>query len=232
MKTKSITNTFLFLLLSIFAGCVHLRDGLPQEVVVMSYPSGAEVIINGEAYGKTPLVTNLPRKLTHEVRIEKTGYNSAVKYFTPVPNSKSENFIKFGLSRDLGHYVDLEPQKMEEELESDLVPASKGTQPFKSMAESALKADAKLEAGEMSPEEHKIVIEQIVGFFEEKKAEPIQNAVELVAEPVAEQPENALFDQMAKEALEADRRLEAGEISPEEHKALIEAILQSFEEQI
>lgn len=163
---------FLFLVASLFttfsfSGCVYLRDGIPQEVFVISLPAEADVFINGESVGTTPLSVDLPRKIVHEVRLEKEGYNTAVKYFTPVPNSKSENFIKFGLSRDLGHYVDLTPSQMKEELESDLVPGSIGSDPFDRMAKRAFEADRRYEAGEITAEEHKRIIEQIIEFFED-----------------------------------------------------------------
>lgn len=140
--------------------------GVPQEVVVLSFPTEASVYINGEAQGITPIVLKLPRKVTHEVRLEKRGYNSAVKYFAPVPNEKSENFIRFGLSEDLGYYVDLEPGTLQAELKSGLVPNSTGADPFEKMAKQALEADRQLEAGEISPLEHKVIIEQILEFFE------------------------------------------------------------------
>ena len=148
------------------SGCTALEEGLPQDVVVMSFPSEASVYVNGEARGITPMTLQLPRKLVHEVRLEKNGYNPAVKYFTPVANADAENFIRFGLSEDLGKYVDLEPGTLKTEMKSELVPSSLGADPFERMAEQALKADAQLEAGEITPVEHKMIIEQILAYFE------------------------------------------------------------------
>ncbi|PXA03188.1 hypothetical protein DDZ13_13265 [Coraliomargarita sinensis] len=149
-----------------FSGCEHMRTGVPQEVVILSFPTEASVYINGEAAGITPMTLELPRKMNHEIRLEKLGYNPAVKYFTPVPNEKSKNFVRFGLQEDLGYYVDLEPGKMKAKMRSELVPSSTGADPFEKMAIQALKADAKLEAGEITPLEHKYIIEQIIEFFE------------------------------------------------------------------
>jgi len=151
---------------SFFTACEHMRSGVPQEVVILSFPTEASVYIDGVATGITPMTIALPRKVNHEIRLEKMGYNPAVKYFTPVPNEKSRNFIRFGLKEDLGYYVDLEPGKMRAEMKSDLVPGSLGADPFEKMAIQALKADARLEAGEITPLEHKIIIEQILEFFE------------------------------------------------------------------
>ena len=106
--------------------------------------------------------------MSHEIRLEKQGYNSAVKYFTPVPNEASENYVRFGLSRDLGYYVDLEPRVMQAKMQSGLVPHSTGSDPFARMTQQALEADRQLEAGEITPLEHKYIIEQIIAFFEQQ----------------------------------------------------------------
>jgi len=164
---KNILPLALALLAASFiSGCELLRTGVPQDVVILSFPTQSEVFIDGESAGLTPLSMALPRKANYEVRLEKEGYNPAVKYFTPVPNEKSGNFVRFGLSRDLGYYVDLEPRKMKAKMKSELVPNSLGSDPFEKMAIQALKADDKLAAGEITPLEHKVIIEQIIEFFE------------------------------------------------------------------
>ena len=149
------------------SGCAYFEKGVPQEVTIVSFPNECSVYINGSAIGITPLVTKLPRKIVHEVRLEKLGYNQAVKYFTPVPNEKSKNFIRFGLSEALGYYVDLKPETLDADMKSDLVPSSIGSDPFEKMAIQALEADRRLEDGEISAAEHKYIIEQIISFFEE-----------------------------------------------------------------
>jgi hypothetical protein len=149
-----------------FSACASLEKGTPQEVVIASFPTEASVYIDGKATGITPLTVSLPRKVSHEIRLEKEGFNPAVKYFTPVPNERSENFVRFGLSQDLGYYHDLEPAVMEAKMKSNLVPNSTGADPFERMAQQALEADQQLEAGEITPLEHKYIIEQIITFFE------------------------------------------------------------------
>lgn len=162
---------FLFTLASatwvlLFAGCASFDKGVPQEVVVLSFPTHASLYVNGDAVGITPMKLNLPRKTTHEIRLEKQGYNPAVKYFTPVPNEKGTALIRFGLMEDLGYYYDLSPKTMRSKLQSGLVPTSTGADPFERMARQALEADRQLEAGEITPIEHKVIIEQIISFFE------------------------------------------------------------------
>lgn len=150
----------------LFSACASFEKGAPQEVVILSFPTEASVYINGNATGITPITLDLPRKVTHEIRLEKQGFNSAVKYFTPVANDKSQNFVRFGLAQDMGYYHDLEPGVMKAEMDSNLVPHSTGADPFERMAQQALQADQQLEAGKITPLEHKYIIEQIIAFFE------------------------------------------------------------------
>ena len=202
----------------LFPGCTSFEEGtfegLPQKVIILSFPTEASVYINGVATGITPMEIKLARKLTHEVRLEKKGYNPAVKYFSPVPNEKADNFIRFGLERDLGFYVDLEPGTMETEMISGLVPVSTGADPFKRFAQRALAADEKLESNEITPMEHKVIIEQIIKFF----LDPTSTG----SDP---------FERMAQRALAADEKLESGEITPMEHKVIIEQIINFFHHQ-
>lgn len=155
-------------LLLLLGACASLDKGMPQQVVILSFPTEASTYINGEAAGVTPLVVDLPRKVNHEIRLEKAGFNSAVKYITPVPNHRSQHLVHFGLARDLGYYHDLEPGVMEAKMVSNLVPYSVGANPFERMAQQALEADRLLESGMITPLEHKYIIEQIIDFFESK----------------------------------------------------------------
>lgn len=167
MKSPFLSLAFVFIA-TLISGCANMEKGAPQEVSIVSFPTAASVYVNGEAVGITPLKMSLPRKVTHEVRLEKNGYNSTVKYITPVPNEASKNFIRFGLADDMGRYVDLTPGTLKAELKSELVPSSIGNDPFERMAKQALEADRRLESGEISAQEHKFIIEQIIEFFEQQ----------------------------------------------------------------
>ena len=169
MKIPSFITFALISLSSLLLfGCASFERGVPQNVIILSFPTEASVYVNGDAVGITPMEMSLPRKLTYEIRLEKNGFNAAVKYFAPVPNDDAHNFIRFGLKEDLGYYVDLEPGTMKADMKSELVPSSKGADPFERMAKQALEADRRLEAGEITPLDHKYVVEQIIEFFESK----------------------------------------------------------------
>ena len=169
MKIPSFITFALISLSSLLLfGCASFERGVPQKVIVISFPTEASVYVNGDAVGITPMELSLPRKLTYEIRLEKHGFNAAVKYFAPVPNDDAHNFIRFGLKEDLGYYVDLEPGTMKADMKSELVPNSTGADPFERMAKQALEADRRLEAGEITQLDHRYIVEQIIKFFESK----------------------------------------------------------------
>jgi hypothetical protein len=74
---KSFISLMLVVcILCSFPGCVTVATGggEDQAVRVSSTPKGADVFINDELVGKTPMSIRLPRKDDHHVRIEKVGY--------------------------------------------------------------------------------------------------------------------------------------------------------------
>ena len=96
-----IALALIGLSLPLLFGCASFERGVPQKVIILSFPTEASVYVNGDAVGITPIEMSLPRKLVHEIRLEKHGFNVAVKYFAPVPNDDAHNFIRFGLKEDL-----------------------------------------------------------------------------------------------------------------------------------
>ena len=78
---RSLRYTILAILASLFfTACASFEKGKPQEVVILSFPTEASVYIDGLPAGITPITLDLSRKVSHEIRLEKKGFNSAVKY--------------------------------------------------------------------------------------------------------------------------------------------------------
>ena len=76
-----ITLALIGLSFPLLFGCASFERGVPQNVIILSFPTEASVYVNGDAVGITPMEMSLPRKLVHEIRLEKNGFNTAVKYF-------------------------------------------------------------------------------------------------------------------------------------------------------
>lgn len=54
--------------------CASIMQGTTQQVGIGSSPTGARVLVNGQALGTTPVNLDLARKEKHLVRIELDGY--------------------------------------------------------------------------------------------------------------------------------------------------------------
>ncbi len=151
------------------SGCGSLKEdfakGVDQPVEISSFPEGADVTINNQVRGTTPLTVRLPRKVTHEVKVSAPGYQTQVMYLAPQPNERSDNAVKVGLMEDLGYYVDLSPGIMEARLKHRLVPRSPGADPFVELARKVTELDTLLEQGEIDPIEHHMISDQLVRFY-------------------------------------------------------------------
>lgn len=87
-----MTSTRLILRVLIFtcgvfnAGCATMLNGRHQDVLVLSEPSGAAILLNGKAVGSTPTSVRMRRRGAAVLEIGKAGYTSAN---VPVGNSAS-----------------------------------------------------------------------------------------------------------------------------------------------
>jgi len=73
-------NTALLLSLPLMSallspGCATLTSRTSQQIPVTSQPPGAQIIVDGQDIGHTPLALGLRKKAPHLVRIEQEGYN-------------------------------------------------------------------------------------------------------------------------------------------------------------
>jgi len=100
---------FVFLLVLVLAlaqvGCATIVCGGSQKIAVESVPQGAHVAIDDQMVGETPLVTEVSRNRTHEIRIRKEGYDeeSRVTY-------KGNNYMLLGnilIGGLIGYAIDL-----------------------------------------------------------------------------------------------------------------------------
>lgn len=146
-------------------GCSTFDKGASQEVTILSFPAGADVTIGGENVGKTPLDISLRRKIPHEVRLSLNGYREAKRTLMPVVNEKGKAFVQFGLAKEAGYYNDLTPNPLEVNLLPDVLPTSRGPDPFAEMAAAILLLDEMRENGELSPTEHKYRTQRVIEFY-------------------------------------------------------------------
>lgn len=115
--------------------------------------------------GFTPVEIELHRKMSHQIEVVKEGYRSESVLVGPVANDKADNFVKFGLMDEAGYYADLSPNPISVQLRPEVLPTVPGYDAFSEMTSAIQKVDAKRESGEISAEEHKYQVEQIIKFY-------------------------------------------------------------------
>lgn len=166
MHTSKLLVAALGLTASLtFTGCELFEDGFDQPVSVHSYPTGANVTVNGESMGQTPVTLELGRLKAHQITLEKEGYKPSNETVMPTRNQAGKGYVRFGLMEDTGLYYDLQPSPVRASLVTELLPPTKGVDAYSEMSYLITEADAKLAFGQISPVEHKYIVDQIVTFY-------------------------------------------------------------------
>ncbi len=147
------------------SGCASIVHGSSQEVSIVSEPSGAEVWIDGEKVGKTPVTPNLKRKRAHQVVIRKKGYQEEHRILHRVlsgavaGNILAGGLIGWGVDAVTGAQWRLVPETLHVELDP-LPPgaARSGTESRAERVHERLAAvRAVSEAGGLTPEEASVI---------------------------------------------------------------------------
>ncbi len=69
-------NILLIATLCVLSSCAFLMNGKNVDVTINSNPAGADIVIDGKSYGRTPATLNLEPK-NYIVVLTKEGYGSA-----------------------------------------------------------------------------------------------------------------------------------------------------------
>ena len=73
---KGILVAFIVASLTLISGCATIVSGKTQAVTFQSVPDGADVVVNGELKGKTPITFPLKRSDGNVLEIRKAGYKT------------------------------------------------------------------------------------------------------------------------------------------------------------
>ncbi len=74
--TQLLAITSLALLSLLGGGCASIVKGTTQPIPVSSDPTGADVKLDGNKVGQTPMSVEVKRKTDHLLTLEKAGYQS------------------------------------------------------------------------------------------------------------------------------------------------------------
>lgn len=146
-------------------GCAVLSKGRTQTVVVRSTPEGATGLINGIEVGKTPFKVKLKRTSAYSIELRKTDFKNSSVVILPVANEYEKSTFRWGVDYDLGAMTDLSPSEVNVTLKPFNAQEATQEERFKEMSYKVLQADALLSAKEITPENHKAMVDEIVKFY-------------------------------------------------------------------
>lgn len=118
-----VVLTLLAALVLLSSGCASIVHGSGQEVPISSDPTGADVYVDGEDVGKTPVTPNLKRKRAHQVTFEKPGYRTEHRVIHRVlsgavaGNILAGGLIGWGVDAVTGAQWRLVPEQLHAELD-------------------------------------------------------------------------------------------------------------------
>ncbi len=72
--TKLFALAFIVIVSLLGGGCASIVKGTTQPIPVSSDPTGADVKLDGNRVGQTPMTVEVKRKSDHLLTIEKSGY--------------------------------------------------------------------------------------------------------------------------------------------------------------
>lgn len=165
MTPRSSAAFFLFAASLLLSGCALATKGRRQQVSISSEPHGATVVVDGVPAGQTPLVTSLPRKVSHRIEVTKEGFVPASVLVRAESNEFARRTIRWGLDIDLGATNDLTPATLELALVPQALAATTYGDAFERMIYAVLAADTLQESGSISDADHRYMIEKIIARY-------------------------------------------------------------------
>lgn len=109
-------------------GCATVIHGKNQTVEIMSTPTGADVLVDGQPRGTTPLKTELRRGEAHVVQIQKPGYLTETTMTTtklnatPILNAVLGGVPGLAVDLATGSATDVVPESVGVSLAPEIVP--------------------------------------------------------------------------------------------------------------
>ena len=105
-KAETMGIALILGLVSVWTGCATILTGTGQGMSITSRPSGAEVLVDNESKGITPVSAKLRRKENHTVVIRLDGYEPYETVLTRQTSGWVFGNILFGPGVVIGIAVD------------------------------------------------------------------------------------------------------------------------------
>jgi hypothetical protein len=167
MSRLSLPCLTLLITLLFNVGCQTFKTGTSEQVLIESMPPGANVIVQGETVGQTPITLALPRKIAQSIRLERENYKPYTVNLYPVSNERENNLVKFGLAKEVGYYVSLTPNPVKANLVHELVPNRAGPQAYEDLTLKIIQVDDMRKAGKIDAAEHSYIVGQLIEVYQD-----------------------------------------------------------------
>jgi len=144
-------------------GCAHRAE----TVTIDSRPAGATVFLNGQPIGVTPLETQLTTTTVQEIRLEKPHFRPLTYAMTATQDPARDDYVRFGPLVEAGHYQSFQAtEPLVFDLQTSLVPPSRGADAMTTFSTRILEADALLEGNQIDLATHQLMVQQLIDYFE------------------------------------------------------------------
>ncbi len=78
-----------------------ISDKNKSELMIISFPSGAQVVLDSNIVGSTPLLLENVTSSDHEIKVIKDGYKEKIVKVKTVPGKRLETTVSLGVRTDL-----------------------------------------------------------------------------------------------------------------------------------
>ncbi|MBO6102360.1 MAG: PEGA domain-containing protein [Opitutales bacterium] len=180
----------LSLLALVLGACGSVSN---DTVCVNSVPANADVYIDGELSGKTPLCADLDKNAPHEVVIKLDGYKDA--NYT-LASTNNPPFVKVCPLDDAGFYKALDPNPVDARLLPSFLPESTKENNYEGFADAISKANKLFKEGKICEHEYSSMCKTITDFYAPNVQEEM--AQEEKAKEEAAKAEAAAKEEAAK----------------------------------
>jgi hypothetical protein len=157
----------LFASALLFTGCQsnsQFTAAGKQTVSITSYPSDAEVIIDGRVAGRTPLILDLETALPHIVTVQRQNFQTGNGTFNPSRRPEDLPFLRFGWIDYESQTTYLYPENLHFNLRTTLIPAQRSGS-YNELQAILDGIDQRLANGSISDEDHRAISLQIIDSF-------------------------------------------------------------------
>lgn len=164
---KPISLLAFFGAFFVFSACSSTQFQATETFRVDSAPAGAEVFINGKSVGTTPFSTRLETLDYYTVELRRFGYRPVSVEVVSVMSEQGRSGIRVNPLVTRGYYSSLQPNPVEIDLVSELVPSNADApRSWEEFSNRMMQVESWYRAGDISSSTRENMRQQLRAFYE------------------------------------------------------------------